>query len=149
MAREEVVRVNPFYGLLSPKRRKHLPTVMSLKEIERLLDAPQQIKAELLETPDSRQDKAWIEYAATRDSAILEMLYSTGMRVGELCKLDESDIDYIRRCSRKGKGKKSACARSANPPYARSKQRLNKRNCDNRTAPENQERSFSTTRAAG
>lgn len=107
MAREEVVRVNPFYGLLSPKRRKHLPTVMSLKEIERLLDAPQQIKAELLETPDSKQDKAWIEYAATRDSAILEMLYSTGMRVGELCKLDESDIDFISGVAvAKGKGKK-------------------------------------------
>ena len=42
----------------------------------------------------SKSYEAWIKYAALR-SAILELLYSTGMRINELVKLTEDNIDLI------------------------------------------------------
>ena len=43
----------------------------------------------------SKSYEAWIKYAALRDAAILELLYSTGMRINELVKLTEDNIDLI------------------------------------------------------
>ncbi|NLB56645.1 MAG: tyrosine recombinase XerC [Lentisphaerae bacterium] len=105
LLREEVVSVNPFYGLISPKQRRALPSVMTLKEVERLLVAPGELQNATADT--SKQDRSWLEYATVRDTAILEVLYSAGMRVGELCSLDESDVDIVSGVALvKGKGKK-------------------------------------------
>lgn len=68
---------DPTALLASPKVKKHLPHTISSEDVERLLEAPL--------TQDSPQSK--------RDSALLETLYATGMRVTELVNLDVTDLD--------------------------------------------------------
>jgi site-specific tyrosine recombinase xerC len=77
--------------LVTPKVGQHLPTVM----------APQQA-GELVGNAVS-VDEAHFQ----RDSAILELLYATGMRVAELVRLDIGDVDFKRSTARvTGKGNK-------------------------------------------
>lgn len=77
--------------LVTPKVGQHLPTVM----------APQQA-GELVGNAVS-VDEAHFQ----RDSAILELLYATGMRVAELARLDIGDVDFKRSTARvTGKGNK-------------------------------------------
>ncbi|MER0091685.1 tyrosine recombinase XerC [Corynebacterium sp. KPL2838] len=77
--------------LVTPKVGQHLPTVM----------APQQA-GELVGNAVSI-DEAHFQ----RDSAILELLYATGMRVAELARLDIGDVDFKRSTARvTGKGNK-------------------------------------------
>jgi len=111
--REEHVKQNPFAGIISPKRGKPLPKVLTLQEVTRLLEAPCQVAAEVLaesSAPAAEPDAAkhsWLDYAAIRDTAILEILYSTGMRVSELAGMNESDIDMLASVVKvRGKGKK-------------------------------------------
>lgn len=77
--------------LVSPKVSKHLPTV--LKEPD---------AGALVENAASKNDHEF-----QRDSAILELLYATGIRVAELCALDTKDVDLNDRIARvTGKGNK-------------------------------------------
>jgi len=74
----------------TPKQAKRLPKAISVEEIERLLSAP-----------DDR------DLLGARDRAILETLYSTGVRVSELVDLDLEDLDEYGEALRiRGKGKK-------------------------------------------
>jgi integrase/recombinase XerD len=88
MWQEKYVEDNPASNLDSPKQEKHLPRVLNMVEVERLLEMPD------LSTP-----------AGQRDKAMLEVLYATGLRVSELIGLDIGDIDlefgYV-RCIGKG-----------------------------------------------
>jgi integrase/recombinase XerD len=87
---EELVRADPTENLESPKIRQRLPTYLRVDEVERLLSAPN------TETP-----------VGLRDRAMLEVLYSTGLRVSELLNLRLSDIDMRMGCVRCiGKGDK-------------------------------------------
>jgi integrase/recombinase XerC len=104
LQREEVVKSNPFLGLRAPKPVRNLPEVLSVSEVERLLEAPRTVLKHMLKgrPPDAVQD-----YAARRDTAILEVLYSTGARVSELTGLDTNDIDLLSGLVKvRGKGKK-------------------------------------------
>ena len=88
--REGHVPANPALGLLRPKQDRHLPSFLSVEETSRLMQAP---------VGDS--------FAAARDRAILETLYSTGLRVSELVGLKVRDVDLIGGTLRTiGKGKK-------------------------------------------
>ena len=71
------IHQDPSASLDSPKVRKYLPTSISEEEVERLLQAP------------NRHDSI----RGMRDSALLELLYATGMRVSEVVALDVEDID--------------------------------------------------------
>jgi integrase/recombinase XerD len=87
---EELVRLDPTENLESPKIRQSLPTYLRKEDIERLLSAPNAA------TP-----------VGLRDRAMLEVLYSTGLRVSELLNLRLSDIDIRMGCVRCiGKGDK-------------------------------------------
>jgi len=87
---EGMVQLDPTENLESPKIRSSLPTYLRLDEIEKLLAAPD------LATP-----------LGLRDRAMLEVLYSTGLRVSELLNLSISDIDMRVGCVRcVGKGDK-------------------------------------------
>jgi len=82
-------------GLLrAPRRGRKLPRWLEPEEIAALLAAPQ---------GDG--------FAAVRARAVLETLYSTGMRVGELCGLDEARLDLIGGViTVRGKGRKERLA---------------------------------------
>jgi len=105
LLREEYVELNPFSGLNLPKKGNYLPQILSVYEIGRLLDAP----AKHAETQETKNPKVrlWREYMVARDTAILELLYSTGMRINELAKLPEESVDLLSGVARvRGKGKK-------------------------------------------
>lgn len=85
-------------ALGSPRPHKHLPAVLRVDEAEAA------IRAAL----DSAADDSPI---AIRDVAIVELLYATGIRVGELAALDIDDVDRERRVVRVfGKGRKERTA---------------------------------------
>ncbi len=88
--REGWARSNPAKPLRSPKRARTLPKFLTGNEIARLLAAPQGSDA-----------------ASLRDRAILEVMYSSGVRVQELVNLDESDLDLRGGTIRvRGKGRR-------------------------------------------
>lgn len=81
----DVVTSNPTSGLGAPRVEKYMPSALAHDEVERLLAAV------TTETP-----------AGQRDYAMLQCLYSTGMRVTELVMTDVADLDLARghiRCS--------------------------------------------------
>ncbi len=87
---EGMVNIDPTENLESPKVRSSLPTYLRVDEIDKLLQAPD------LTTP-----------FGLRDRAMMEVLYSTGLRVSELLNLRISDIDIRVGCVRCiGKGDK-------------------------------------------
>ena len=106
MLREEYVEQNPFSGLSLPKKGSYLPQILSVTEVGKLLDAP--AKYTERQTPSSNPVvKLWREYMVARDAAILELLYSTGMRINELVTLPEDRVDLLSGVARvRGKGKK-------------------------------------------
>lgn len=82
----------PLLGV--PKAHRPLPDVLSCAEAAAVLDAAGAAAAEGGVRP-------------TRERAVLELLYATGVRVGELCGLDVDDVDFERRTVRVlGKGGK-------------------------------------------
>ena len=84
--------------LASPTQQRSLPATLSLQEVRHLLDAT--AESALEEGP-----------AGLRDVAILELLYATGCRVGELVGLDVDDVDRERNVVRLfGKGRKERSA---------------------------------------
>src|SRR3989338_1284373 len=90
LCREGIVKTNPATSLSTPKRDKYLP---------KFLDEADVVK--LIESPEGEGE------AALRDRAILETLYSTGIRVSELVGLNINNIDQIGGVVKVyGKGKK-------------------------------------------
>jgi integrase/recombinase XerC len=89
LVREALISKNPLAAVRNPKQEKKLPIILDESDIARLLDAP-------ADDLDGRRDKA-----------ILETLYSTGMRVSELVSLDLDKVDFISGvCRVFGKGSK-------------------------------------------
>ncbi len=77
LVQEGVTSQTPFVGLPMPKREKRLPRYLAEEEMNRLLELVAQ------------SDHKW----APRDAALLELLYSSGLRIQELCQLNAEDID--------------------------------------------------------
>ena len=89
MTNEGNLKDNPSQDLASPKIGRALPKPISLSQVRRLLDEP------------ARQAKP----EAKRDTAILHLLYASGMRVSELISLNLNDLDLkggFVRCFGKG-----------------------------------------------
>ena len=87
---EEVLSADPTLNLESPKVRRSLPVYLRMEDVDRLLNQPD------ASTPQG-----------VRDRAILEVLYSTGLRVTELVNLKISDLEMRMGCLRCiGKGDK-------------------------------------------
>lgn len=105
LVREGAVDDNPFTGIPLPRKDGRLPKVMSQAEVERLLNAPR----EMIEGARSSGTAPTLfeAYAAARDTAMLEVLYSTGIRISELVGLNENQVDlYSGVITVRGKGKK-------------------------------------------
>ncbi|MGH7718714.1 MAG: tyrosine recombinase XerC [Gemmatimonadaceae bacterium] len=92
--RNELVEANPARGVRTPKLDKHLPAYLDRPQIDRLFQA-----AEV---------RAWEgRFADVRTAAMLELFYSTGMRLSELCGINRSDIDLVsQQVKVRGKGRK-------------------------------------------
>lgn len=115
LVREGLVDTNPFSGLPLPKKAQRLPAFLSVLEINRLLDAPESYWNREKSRMEPRQ-REWAEYAWQRDVAILETLYSTGMRISELAGLTEDRIDFLSgMVTALGKGKKVRMCPLGNP----------------------------------
>ncbi|MBI4583114.1 MAG: tyrosine recombinase XerC [Planctomycetes bacterium] len=76
LLKKGLVTNNPLTDIPTPKVEKRLPRFLGVEEVEKLLNAPQ-----------------GNTFQAIRDRAILETLYSTGLRVSELTGLNVADID--------------------------------------------------------
>ncbi|MFQ5715297.1 MAG: tyrosine recombinase XerC [Candidatus Scalinduaceae bacterium] len=91
---EGVLELNPFEVLRTPKQEKKLPHFLSISDVDKLLKTPDESKI-----------------FGLRDRAILETLYSTGIRVSELVGLNEEDVDFYGGMIKvQGKGKKERLA---------------------------------------
>ena len=94
LCRQGTLTENPAKGLRGPRLDKKLPHFLTLADVQKLLVAP----------PDA-------DWAGRRDRAILETLYSAGIRVSELVGLDVLDMDLNDGVMTvRGKGKKERLA---------------------------------------
>jgi site-specific recombinase XerD len=91
------LRNDPVRELELPKAEKRLPLVLSRQQIDDLLGAP-------LRVPKTRSAPSWMPL---RDAAIMEMFYSSGLRLAELASLNVADLDvYTESVRVLGKGRK-------------------------------------------
>jgi integrase/recombinase XerC len=94
LCRQGVLQTNPAASLRGPRQEKKLPHFLTVADVQKLLAAP----------PDT-------DWAGRRDRAILETLYSAGIRVSELVGLDVLDVDLNDGLiTVRGKGKKERLA---------------------------------------
>lgn len=70
-----------------------VPTVLSNREVRALLAAPKEQVEELAVARDTSAGSRNRYFCAVRDNLILELLFSTGIRIGELVALNVSDVD--------------------------------------------------------
>jgi integrase/recombinase XerD len=70
-----------------------VPTVLSTREIKALLAAPKDQVAELATSRDQSAGSRNRYFCAVRDNVILELLFTTGIRIGELVALNIQDVD--------------------------------------------------------
>jgi site-specific recombinase XerD len=104
LMRHGVTESSPIKNLSLPKPEKRLPKFLTKPQMEALLIAP----FELLKIQkEKKAGRPISQIAALRDVAVLEMIYSCGLRVSELCGLRGEDIDWSEQIVRvRGKGKK-------------------------------------------
>ena len=106
LIREEHVPGNPLAGIASLKAPRRLPIVLSENEVAQLLAAPAQYWGRQ-GAEGTDDDGRFHDFAAARDIAILEVIYSGGLRISEALGLDLADIDFLGHSFRvRGKGKK-------------------------------------------
>ena len=88
LEQEGIVEQNPMGAISMPKQEQHIPVFLSVDEVFSLLESPSTHEA-----------------SGVRDRAMLELLYSTGMRVSELVSCNMADLDFdIEMVRVKGKG---------------------------------------------
>ena len=94
LLKRQVIERNPAAGLRSPKVPKGLPRFLTVDQAFRVVEAPPKENSRAMSL-------------RARDRALLEMLYGTGVRVGELASMNLGDCDFTERTVRVlGKGGK-------------------------------------------
>ncbi len=78
LARHKGFPANPVQGVRAPKSPRHLPKVLSVEQVQQLLEPP------ALETSEGKPEEK-------RDRAMFELLYSSGLRLAELVALNADD----------------------------------------------------------
>ena len=103
--RHGIVEVLPIKNLSLPKLEKRLPRFLTKQQMEDLLLAPARLlESQKLKKGPGRPISAEV---CLRDIAVLETIYSCGLRISELCGLRVEDIDFQEQIVRvRGKGKK-------------------------------------------
>jgi len=115
--KKKIIDKNPCKKLISPKRRSKIPTVMSITEINKLCDIREKT------------------YQAIRDKAIIELMYSSALRLSETTSLNMSSIDLESKLLVvEGKGKKTRylpvgdCALSAIKSWIKVRKEISDKN---------------------
>lgn len=90
LIRTKKIKEDPTQNIQSPKIEKRVPSVLSSEEVELLLEQPKDI-----------------DLKGTRDKAMLEFAYATGMKVTEIIDLNIDDIDFENSTVKCISGKKS------------------------------------------
>lgn len=91
------LRHNPVREVQLPKIEKKLPLVLTRQQVDELLETPNRV-------PKQRAAPSWMPL---RDVAIMELFYSSGLRLSELAALDVADVDLYTESVRVfGKGRK-------------------------------------------
>ena len=112
LLREGRVKNNPAEMVQLPKIDKYLPTFLSVDEVFSLVDT--EFKSDVF---------------GLRDKAIIELCYSSGIRVGELAGLNVDDIDWTSSLAKiRGKGKKERIVPIGGPALEALKNYIKKRN---------------------
>ncbi len=116
--RRGYIKNHPLASIRTPKQEKRLPRFLELDQINKLLA-----------TPDDGS------LLGSRDRAMFEMLFSTGLRVSELVDLNFSDVDFVAQIVRvRGKGKKQRTAPIGPTAIAATQKYLELRKADPRAA---------------
>jgi len=103
LQREGLVQRPPVRDLALPRRERRLPQFVPADRIAALLEAPLR---ELPGQPEHRDDSP-APAVCLRDAAVLELIYSAGLRISEACGLNVEDISRSERSLRiRGKGRK-------------------------------------------
>jgi integrase/recombinase XerC len=101
LIREGIVSASPVKNLSPPKLEKRNPVFLTVQQFDALAKAPSK---EMKAASKAEDFDAAIYF---RDAAILEVIYSCGLRVSELCQLRAGDLDWPQQMVRvRGKGKK-------------------------------------------
>ena len=117
------VQANPLATIRTPKQDKRLPKFLEEEEVRKLL-----------ETPDTNS------LLGCRDRAMLETMYSTGIRVSELVDLNVADVDFVGEALHvRGKGKKQRITPISPTALAWIKRYMELRRQDPKAAASNQE----------
>ncbi len=118
MIKQGCLEDNPFSGLAPIKSDKPLPLVMSVNDIDRLIAGVKLFWQQALAAGASKSEES-AELAETRDCAMIELIYSGGLRIGEAVGLDLGDLDVNSGVVRvRGKGKKERLAAIGGQAFA-------------------------------
>ena len=94
LVKRNKISASPVMAIRTPKQEKKLPRFLEYEEVKKLLETP-----------------PLDNWLGVRDRAMMETLYSTGMRVSELVALNMDDIDFLGEVVHiRGKGKKERIA---------------------------------------
>ncbi len=119
-------RSNPLASIRTPKQEKRLPKFLEEEQVRKLL-----------ETPDVTT------LLGARDRAMLETMYSTGIRVSELVDLNREDVDFVGECLHvRGKGKKERITPISPTALAWIRRYMDMRRADPRSAMFDQQAVF-------
>lgn len=126
LIRRGQVSVNPLSTIRTPKQEKRLPKCLDLEQVQKLLDAP--------------DDTGLL---GARDKAMLEVLYSSGIRVSELVELEVSDLDLQEGILRvRGKGRKDRLTPIGSQAIHALQRYFELRNADSRSQSQPSQRVF-------
>ncbi len=104
LVRNGHVKIDPTVGVKAPSDKGRLPTVLTNDQLRALLEA---------------RPEGHAPWRISRDDAIIELLYGSGLRVAELCSLNLDSLDVRKRCVRvMGKGSKERIVPVSDPTLA-------------------------------
>lgn len=104
LVRNGHVKVDPTTGVKAPSDRGRLPTVLTSDQLRALLES---------------RPEGHAPWRISRDDAVIELLYGSGLRVAELCSLNLDSLDVRRRSVRvMGKGSKERIVPVSDPTLA-------------------------------
>lgn len=84
---EELIQTTPFCGLrIAIREPKRLPRTIPLADLDRMFTSTEPVRA-------NHSTSLYRTFCTTRNRAIIEVLIATGIRVSELCGLDDADFD--------------------------------------------------------